>query len=65
VIFIGRLLGAVKAVLTEPTVAFTAWPFTIPEQAGPQTVTVQITTPGGGLTTCPITTRAVGNWDCG
>jgi YD repeat-containing protein len=51
----GRLLGAVKATLTEPTVAFTGSPLTTTEQAGTQTVNLQVTTPGGGLTTCPMT----------
>lgn len=51
----GRPLGAVKANLTLPSVAFVNASATIPEGQANPTVSVRLTTPGGAALACPVT----------
>lgn len=51
----GRLIGAVRANLTQPTVAMAAASGSVSESQSSYTVNVQLTTGTPGPTTCPVT----------
>jgi len=51
----GRLLGAVRANLTPPSVAVTAATASVPEPQTAVSVGVRLTTASGSPTTCPVT----------
>ena len=51
----GQLIGAAKAVTTQPSVAMTASAVSVGEAAGSVTVSVRLTTPNGAALGCPVT----------
>src|SRR5262249_36073222 len=51
----GQLIGAAKAVTTQPSVAMVASSASVNEHAGTVTISVRLTTPNGGALGCPVT----------